>query len=130
MSTAERDSAIDALTVHVQAGRLDLAEFEKRAAAASEAEFRAYLTMLFEDLPEPHPQFQDSTEVALPQETTVATPHSDGNLLRNAAYSLFPMAGAIAIVLVVVAGWPVWLLIIPPVLYFVWQWAKRSQREG
>lgn len=48
---AERDFALAALREHHVAGRLDLAEFEQRAAAAMTARTEDELTPLFRDLP-------------------------------------------------------------------------------
>lgn len=50
----EREAAVQALVGHLVAGRLSLAEFEQRAQAAAEARTRGDLSMLFNDLPDPH----------------------------------------------------------------------------
>lgn len=48
---AERDAAIDRLSDHFAAGRLDLDEFEERSARVLRAKTQADLDQLFVDLP-------------------------------------------------------------------------------
>jgi len=52
---AERNAAVDALSEHLAAGRITLAEFSERSATASSAQRRDELIGLFDDLPEPRP---------------------------------------------------------------------------
>lgn len=51
---AEREAAIQALQHHLSAGRIDLDEFDERAARVAAARTRGELAPLFADLPEPH----------------------------------------------------------------------------
>jgi hypothetical protein len=55
IGTAERDAAMKALDVHLEAGRLDVDEYGERSARASVATTAPELAVLFEDLPAPHP---------------------------------------------------------------------------
>lgn len=50
----EREAAVKALDVHLEAGRLDPDEYGERYAKASMARTRGELDALFLDLPEPH----------------------------------------------------------------------------
>lgn len=52
---SERQAAVEALTAHREAGRLDSTEFEERQVAASRARTWVEIVPLFVDLPEPHP---------------------------------------------------------------------------
>jgi hypothetical protein len=51
----ERDDALQALDVHLEAGRLEADEYGERAAKVSLARTSADLAPLFADLPAPHP---------------------------------------------------------------------------
>jgi hypothetical protein len=51
----ERTSALDALGVHLSAGRLDLDEYGERSASVTVARTVRDLQALFTDLPAPHP---------------------------------------------------------------------------
>jgi hypothetical protein len=132
-SDDERQASVEALTTHVQSGRLNLGEFEQRVQVANEAEFRAQLAALFSDLPDPHPRFDDAaqpgTDVAARHDADVAVRNNPSGLLRTAAYSLFPLSGVIAVVLLIATGWWLWLLIIPPAAYLAREMAKRSGRR-
>jgi hypothetical protein len=50
----ERTAAMKALDEHLEAGRLDVAEYSDRSATAGAAVYRDELDALFRDLPEPH----------------------------------------------------------------------------
>jgi hypothetical protein len=52
---ADRTAALDALGVHLGAGRLDVDEFGDRSERAALAVHRSDLEALFTDLPAPHP---------------------------------------------------------------------------
>ena len=54
IGTAERQQAMDALDVHLSAGRLDPDEYGERVGRASVARTAADLEPLFVDLPAPH----------------------------------------------------------------------------
>jgi len=55
IGTAEREQAVQQLAEHLSAGRLELAEFEERVAAAYAARTAGQLAALFRDLPAPLP---------------------------------------------------------------------------
>jgi TM2 domain-containing membrane protein YozV len=55
IGTAEREEATQVLGEHFAAGRLTSDEYETRVSAAFEAENRAQLRPLFDDLPAPRP---------------------------------------------------------------------------
>jgi hypothetical protein len=55
IGTAEREAAYQALSTHLDAGRLDPDEYGERYAAVSVARTRPELEAHFTDLPEPHP---------------------------------------------------------------------------
>jgi Domain of unknown function (DUF1707) len=55
VGTAEREQAVQLLSQHLSAGRLELAEFEERVASAYAARTNSDLAALFRDLPGPLP---------------------------------------------------------------------------
>ncbi|SFQ73325.1 TM2 domain-containing protein [Amycolatopsis arida] len=57
IGTAEREEATRVLGQHFADGRLSTEEYETRVTAAVQANTRADLRTLFEDLPTPHPAF-------------------------------------------------------------------------
>jgi hypothetical protein len=57
IGTKERDEALKALGEHFAEGRLPIAEYDDRVSRAIEAETRADVQPLFDDLPPPHPAF-------------------------------------------------------------------------
>ncbi len=147
-STRERDQAVEALTEHVVEGRLTDAEFAARSDKARSAASRDELLRLFDDLPQPHPVF-DASDPGLPVPASGRAPESaarsgdsapatrpEGSApakLSGAAaaavYGMFPAAGVIAVVLMVLTGAWYWLLIVPPVAYGARQVAKKRRRR-
>ncbi|SDD63432.1 DUF1707 SHOCT-like domain-containing protein [Actinokineospora iranica] len=59
VGTTDRERAVDALANHLAEGRLEVAEYEQRCGAATAARTRADLLALFDDLPAPHPVFDE-----------------------------------------------------------------------
>jgi hypothetical protein len=55
IGNSERESAMNALDVHLSAGRLDSEEYGERVGRVSVARVAADLEPLFSDLPAPHP---------------------------------------------------------------------------
>lgn len=55
IGTEEREQAVQLLSQHLSAGRLELAEFEERVTAAYGARTAGQLAVLFADLPGPLP---------------------------------------------------------------------------
>lgn len=71
IGTAERDAAMKALDVHLEAGRLDVDEYGERSARAAVAVTAPELAALFDDLPAPHPPLPG---IAGPPAVVPATP--------------------------------------------------------
>ncbi|MEJ2885322.1 DUF1707 SHOCT-like domain-containing protein [Actinomycetospora aeridis] len=67
----ERELAMEALDEHRRAGRLERTEHATRCATASRATSRRQLEALFDDLPEPHPDYPRTP--AGPAPTTART---------------------------------------------------------
>ncbi|MEV4319331.1 DUF1707 domain-containing protein [Actinocrispum sp. NPDC049592] len=55
IGTTERERAVQALAEHLAEGRLDITEYDQRAALAAAAKTRGELAAIFDDLPEPNP---------------------------------------------------------------------------
>lgn len=76
---AERTAALDALGVHLGAGRLDVDEFGDRSERAAGAVHRSELEALFTDLPAPHPPLPRAPapveDAAGPARPIPAVPH-------------------------------------------------------
>jgi hypothetical protein len=66
IGTAERESAVKALSEHMSEGRLSLEEYEERMSAALEARTQADLKALFTDLPAPYPWFMQPPSAPVP----------------------------------------------------------------
>ncbi|MCP2260684.1 protein of unknown function (DUF1707) [Streptoalloteichus tenebrarius] len=129
-SVQERERAIEALGEHVRLQRIDLAEFDSRVAMATAARTRAELAALFEDLPAPHPRFDDDgagAEVAPRAATAPAT--RSGRSVSGVAKALYPLTGAVALVLVITTGWWWWFLLVPPLSYAVRQLTRGGESD-
>ena len=74
VGNAERQRAMDALDVHMSAGRLDPDEYGERVGKASVARTTADLEPLFVDLPAPH-----ATDAVTPDAEGSATTRSAGS---------------------------------------------------
>ncbi len=129
---SERNSAVAALGEHLSTGRLDIEEYGNRSAAASAARTVAELTVLFADLPAPHPRLPDGSN---PSESAGSSPSalavtgsrpiyqpSAGGLpvsadSRTRAQRLVAAAaacsGVLALVLFFVTNSWLWFLLIP-----------------
>jgi len=111
---AERASAQQALDEHLAAGRLDIAEYADRSAAAADAVVAADLAALFTDLPQPHPELPGGSPPTAP---LPMTPPADEvapakGVLQDLGGGVVLLAVAIAVGLFLVtrAG-PVFLLV-------------------
>ncbi|MBB5959337.1 hypothetical protein FHS29_005957 [Saccharothrix tamanrassetensis] len=70
----QREAAISALNDHFAAGRLEIGEYEQRVGYATAAQTAAELSALFQDLPQPHPQFLPPPQTYYAPPTDYATP--------------------------------------------------------
>ncbi|MCD2185808.1 DUF1707 SHOCT-like domain-containing protein [Actinomycetospora soli] len=100
----ERTAAMQALDTHLEAGRLDVAEYSDRSAAAGAAVYRDELDALFRDLPEPH--------LAPAGQVVPAQPHLP---VRHTVWpvALIPVVLALGMVTLTVLGHPVGFVMFP-----------------
>jgi hypothetical protein len=126
IGTAERDAALSALQEHLTAGRIELDEFDERAARATQARTRSELQALFADLPQPH-AFTPAIRPASPAQQrscagrTERRDRRDAARRSNSGNPLFGRAGetvvalspfiALVLFFTVVHVWWVFLLI-------------------
>ena len=111
IGAAERDSAVRALQVHYQAGRLTPEEYEDRSVRASRAMTWAEVAPLFADLPEPRPGPVAAALAAAPPSPSTSqglVPMPDR--ARETIMSLTPL---LALVLFFVTHSWLWFLAIP-----------------
>jgi uncharacterized protein DUF1707 len=132
---AERESAMQALSEHLSAGRIDIDEFGERSAKVTAARTRRELAALFTDLPEPHPTFgNEPVAVAKPVTTegTVVEPAPAGNSMQRFAGALAGMTGVIwvATIAAIVATHIGWLIFIPIALSVCFGSAWGRGRHG
>ena len=112
---AERNAAIEALGVHMSAGRLDIDEYGERTAKVTVARTTSDLRALFDDLPAPHPKLPLVTppqEIQRPPDTRIVVDSSDTRTpaQRFAAVAV-PVAAIIAVALFfLLKTWVVFLL--------------------
>lgn len=57
IGSTERENAVAALGEHLGEGRLEVSEYDQRCGLAAAARTRGELAAIFEDLPDPHPDF-------------------------------------------------------------------------
>lgn len=132
---AERESAMQALSEHLSAGRIDIDEFGDRSAKVTAARTRRELSALFTDLPEPHPKFGDEpVAVATPTTTggSVAQPAAAGNAMQRFAGAMAGMTGVVwvATIAAIVATHIGWLIFIPIALSVCFGSAWGRGRHG
>jgi hypothetical protein len=130
-SADERERAVEALSEHVRAQRLSIGEFDERVAKANAAGSRGDLVGLFDDLPDPHPVFDDAgpSVPATRGDAEMTVVKRAGGAVTAVAYGLFPAAGAIALVLMIITGSWFWFLLVPPMAYAARELAKKSRRR-
>lgn len=103
LSDAEREEALDALSQHVQTGRLDLREFDTRSAKVTAATTRRDLAPLFDDLPAPlpsalHTAGPPNDPARLPRSASPA-PAPASTPARRASAGIVPIAAIVAVIL-------------------------------
>ncbi|MGW5053020.1 DUF1707 SHOCT-like domain-containing protein [Actinokineospora sp. NPDC004072] len=108
VGTADRERAVAALSEHLSAGRIDIAEYEHRCAAATAARTRGDLAAIFDDLPAPHPRFQ----LAAPAPASAPAPAPLKRRRNNWVIGGF-VVGGIALIVTVTAVTGSWWALAP-----------------
>ncbi len=119
IGNAERNAAMKALDVHLEAGRLGVEEYGERSAAAAGATVVSELEVLFTDLPQPHPALPGSTPVPRAA-ASLPVPRDDGvvadrprGFLDVAAPRIMAVMPFVALALFFTTGAWWWFLLIP-----------------
>lgn len=113
---AERNAAVDALSEHLSAGRITLAEFSERSATASAAMNRDELVALFEDLPEPRPvgypggQNLATTRGATPAVRDEAALEAAAAKRRKIYYATVAALPILCTIIAAATGWTFWYI--------------------
>jgi hypothetical protein len=94
VSSAERDDAIAALGAHRATGRLTHAEYDDRHRRAVEAQSRADIEALFDDLPAPHP---DLSGAVSPRPAPVVNPEWPGGRTSTRASRVLDVIGVLSL---------------------------------
>jgi hypothetical protein len=94
VSSAERDDAAAALGAHRASGRLTQTEYDARYQRAVEANSRAELEVLFDDLPAPHP---DLSGAVSPRPPTVVNPEWPGGRVATRASRVMDVVGVLSL---------------------------------
>lgn len=94
VSSAERDDAVAALGVHRSSERLTQAEYDERCRRAEEAQSRAELEGLFDDLPAPHP---DLSGAVSPRPPAVVNPEWPGGRESTRASRVMDVIGVLSL---------------------------------
>ena len=100
VSSAERDDAVAALSVHRSSGRLTHDDYQDRCRRALAAETRAELEALFDDLPAPHP---DLTAAVSPRPPAAVHPEWPGGRTSTRTSRVMDVIGVLSLL----AGLPV-----------------------
>lgn len=131
---AERTAALDALGVHLGAGRLDVDEFGDRSERAAGAVHQSDLEALFTDLPAPHPPLprppaavEEAAGRALPVPAGPNPPHP-GSVVPVFALVMLLVLPVLAIG-AATTGTAGGLLVIP-LLFLVFGHAGRARWHG
>jgi len=111
IGSAERDSAVAALRLHLEAGRLTPEEYEDRSVSASHARTWSEIAPLFADLPDPRPgPLAASAPVARSRPVSAGAVPGLSEAARDRIMAVTPLA---ALVLFFVTRTWVWFLAIP-----------------
>ncbi|WP_024877812.1 DUF1707 SHOCT-like domain-containing protein [Saccharomonospora piscinae] len=125
LSDAERQEALDALSEHVRTGRLDLVEYDERAAKVSAARTRRDLAPLFADLPEPRPAI-----LAPPPATRESGAEVSQPWQQRLAASAVPLAALVAIVLFFTVARGMVFVFVLPLIVALLAGSFASRRRG
>ncbi|GAA4793048.1 hypothetical protein GCM10023200_30910 [Actinomycetospora chlora] len=130
---ADRTAALDALGVHLGAGRLDVDEFGDRSERAAVAVRRSEIEALFHDLPAPHPPLPQRPARAV-EETAVRARPVPGPPVHHGSGPAFAAITLLVLLvpLVVVAagaGAPGGFLLFP-LLFIVFANARHGRWHG
>ena len=119
VGSAERESALHALSEHLTADRLDVAEYEQRCAAVTAARTRADLLAVFEDLPAPHPRWAvaDEPEPSTEAEKSPLLDYSPARLNRPIVLTLAAIMVVAAVVVAAITT--TWWALIPALLIII-----------
>jgi hypothetical protein len=105
ISDLDREAALRALGEHMSVGRLDIGEYSERSERVTAAKTRGELAEVFADLPQPHPQLDDTAAVAT--QAGASSVSKTANSVRPMAWADRPLSQrltAAAIPLAWVAG--------------------------
>jgi hypothetical protein len=124
ISDLDREAALQALGEHMSVGRIDLDEYGDRSAKVTAVKTRGELAEIFDDLPQPHPQFGAApAETAASTSTEVQPPSTPGQPMTWAGRPLNQRLTAAAVpvvwlaglaLMLTVGGW--WWFLVPLVL--------------
>jgi hypothetical protein len=118
ISDQTRESALTALGEHMTAGRIDIDEYGERSALITAAKTRGELGEIFDDLPSPHPRYDDTPQAAVaapepekqtaPAQRRPATPDGWTGPQRFVA-AIVPLVfiAAIALIATGTLAWPI-----------------------
>ncbi|GLZ36417.1 DUF1707 domain-containing protein [Actinokineospora sp. NBRC 105648] len=126
VGTSDRERAIGALADHLAAGRLEVAEYEQRVGTAAAARTRADLLALFDDLPDPHPDFdgpphqRPAVVVAEEEDRSLWEPQRSRNT-KTGLYVFLGVAtaGVVAVVAITATWWALAPILIVGLLLLV-----------
>ena len=119
VGTADRERAVALLSDHFTAGRIDVGEYEQRCAAATAARTRGDLHAVFDDLPEPHPEFDPQDDEPAPPPDVAPRREVLQRPSRRRANNLIIggfMLGALALIVTVTAMTGSWWALAPALL--------------
>jgi Domain of unknown function (DUF1707) len=112
---AERETALQALGEHMRVGRLDIHEYDERAARVAAARTRGELDEVFADLPEPHP-VPLTLPAVQPASSSAAIARRDTRTgVQRAFAALVPLSWILALVLFFGANGIGWLIFLMPI---------------
>lgn len=136
IGTAERTAAMQALDVHLEAGRLGVEEYADRSALAANAVVASDLAALFADLPAPHPPLPGdgaalppTAQMPVVPESAAVAPRS-GGFLEVWGPRILAVTPIVALALFFTTGLWYWFLLIPAVGALVYGTDRGHRRHG